>query len=82
MTGTEEETKMREQLMKAMQRSQLVNMMYIAKDGSVTKRRVKVIKMVGDSFQAFCFTRHARRTFLISNVLAIIPIVSKGREVV
>ncbi|MGE7840031.1 transcriptional regulator [Lysinibacillus sp. NPDC093712] len=73
---------MREQLIKAMQRSQLVNMMYIAKDGSVTKRRVKVIKMVGDSFQAFCFTRHARRTFLISNVLAIIPIVSKGREVI
>jgi len=73
---------MREQLMKAMQRNQLVNMMYIAKDGSVTKRQVKVIKIVGDSFQAFCFTRHARRTFLISNVLAIIPIVSKGREVV
>lgn len=73
---------MREQLMKAMQRNQLVNMMYIAKDGSVTKRQVKVIKIVGDSFRAFCFTRHARRTFLISNVLAIIPIVSKGREVV
>ncbi len=74
---------MREQLIKAMQRNQLVNMMYIAKDGSViTKRRVKVIKIVGDSFQAFCFTRHARRTFLISNVLAVIPIVRKGREVV
>jgi len=73
---------MREQLMKAMQRNQLVNMMYIAKDGSVTKRQVKVIKIVGGTFQAFCFTRHARRTFLISNVLAIIPIVSKGREVV
>ncbi|MFJ5766534.1 transcriptional regulator [Lysinibacillus sp. NPDC093210] len=73
---------MREQLIKAMHRNQLVNMMYIAKDGSVTKRRIKVIKIVGDSFQAFCFTRHARRTFLISNVLAIIPIVSKGREVV
>jgi len=82
VTGTEEETKMREQLMKAMQRNQLVNMMYIAKDGSVTKRQVKVIKIVGGTFQAFCFTRHARRTFLISNVLAIIPIVSKGREVV
>jgi len=73
---------MREQLMKAMQRNQLVNMMYIAKDGSVTKRQVKVIRIVGGTFQAFCFTRHARRTFLISNVLAIIPIVSKGREVV
>ncbi|MGE7676096.1 transcriptional regulator [Lysinibacillus sp. NPDC094403] len=73
---------MREQLIKAMQRKQLVNMMYVAKDGSVTKRRVKVIKIVGDSFQAFCFTRHAKRTFLISNVLAAIPFVSKEREVV
>lgn len=54
---------MREQLIKAMQRNQLVNMMYVAKDGSITKRRVKVIKIVGDSFQAFCFTRHAKRTF-------------------
>ncbi|MEE3805478.1 transcriptional regulator [Lysinibacillus fusiformis] len=73
---------MREQLIKAMQRNQLVNMMYVSKNGSVTKRQVKVIKIVGDSFQAFCFTRHAKRTFLISNVLAVIPVVSKERGVV
>ncbi|MFT9819113.1 transcriptional regulator [Lysinibacillus sp. NPDC056185] len=74
---------MREQLIKAMQRNQLVNIMYVAKDGSVTKRRVKVIKIVGDLFQAFCFTRCAKkRTFLISNVLVVIPFVSKGREVI
>ncbi|MGE7694750.1 transcriptional regulator [Lysinibacillus sp. NPDC094177] len=73
---------MREQLIKAMQRNQLVNMIYVAKDGSVTKRRIKVIKIVGDLFQAFCFTRCAKRTFLISNVLVVIPFVSKGREVI
>ena len=77
-----EEIAMREQLIKAMQRNQLMNMMYVSKTGSVTKRRVKIIKIVGDSFQAFCFTRQAKRTFLISNVLAVIPVVSKGREVV
>lgn len=73
---------MREQLIKAMQRNQLMNMMYVSKNGSVTKRRIKIIKVFGDSFQAFCFTRNAKRTFLISNVLAVIPIVNKGREVV
>ncbi len=58
-----------------------MNLIYVSKTGSITKRRVKIIKIVGDSFQAFCFTRQAKRTFLISNVLAVVPIV-KGREVV
>ncbi|GAA3347278.1 transcriptional regulator [Lysinibacillus sp. FSL R7-0073] len=73
---------MREQLIKAMQRNQLVDIMYIAKNGSVTKRRVRVIKIVGDSFQAFCFTRQAKRSFIIRNVLAVTPVFRKEREVV
>ncbi len=73
---------MREQLIKAMQRNQLINMMYVSKNGSVTKRRVKVIKIIGNSFQAFCFTRHSKRTFIINNVLAIVPFVPKEREIV
>ncbi|MFS0819687.1 transcriptional regulator [Lysinibacillus sp. 1P01SD] len=73
---------MREQLIKAMQRNQLINMMYVSKNGSVTKRRVKVIKIVGDSFQAFCFTRNSKRTFIINNVLAVVPVFKKEREVV
>ncbi|MEK5332027.1 transcriptional regulator [Lysinibacillus sp. FSL W8-0992] len=73
---------MKEQLIKAMQRNQVVNMMYIAKDGSVTKRRVKVIKIIGDSFQAYCFTRQAKRTFMIDSVLAVVPIIHKERSVV
>ncbi|ACA40714.1 transcriptional regulator [Lysinibacillus sphaericus CBAM5] len=77
-----EETTMREQLIKAMQRNQLVDIMYIAKNGSVTKRRVRVIKIVGDSLQAFCFTRQAKRSFIIQNILAVTPVFRKEREVV
>lgn len=75
---------MREQLIKAMQcnHNHLVNIMYVAKDSSVSKRHVKVIKIVGDLFQAFCFTRCAKRTFFISNVLIVISFVSKECEVV
>ena len=73
---------MKEQLIKAMQRNQLLNMMYMAKDGQVSKRSIKVIKIVGDSFQAFCFTRQAKRTFMIDNVLAVVPVFHKERSVV
>ncbi|WCH46365.1 transcriptional regulator [Lysinibacillus sp. OF-1] len=73
---------MREQLIKVMQRKQLVNMMYVSKNGSVTKRHIKIIKIVGDSFQAYCFNRQAKRTFMIDSVLAVVPIFPKEREVI
>lgn len=54
---------MKEQLIKSMQRNQIVSMMYMAKDGKVSKRSIKIIKIIGDSFQAYCFSRKAKRTF-------------------
>lgn len=72
---------MRDQLVKAMQRNQIMNMMYLAKSGEVSKRRIKIIKVVGDSFQAYCFNRQAKRTFMIDSVLAVVPIVHKERSV-
>ena len=73
---------MKEQLVKAMQRNQLLKMMYMAKDGIVSKRHIKIIKIVGVSFQAYCFTRKAKRTFMIDSVLAVVPISHKERSVV
>lgn len=73
---------MRDQLVKAMQRNQIVNMMYMAKDGTVSKRRIKIIKVAGDTFQAYCFTRQDKRTFMIDSVLAVVPVIHKEREVV
>ncbi|MCY9549032.1 transcriptional regulator [Lysinibacillus xylanilyticus] len=73
---------MKEQLIKAMQRNQIMNMMYLAKSGEVTKRRIKIIKVVGDSFQVYCFNRQAKRTFMIDSVFAVVPVSRKEREVV
>lgn len=73
---------MKEQLIKAMQRNQLLNMMYMAKDGNMSKRRIKIIKIAGNSFQAYCFTRQAKRTFMIDSVLAVVPIIQRERSVV
>ena len=68
---------MKEQLIKAMQYHQLVMIMYISKSGEITQRRVKLLKISGDKFQAFCFMKHEKRTFIIGNVLAMLPINKK-----
>ncbi|MGG0663299.1 transcriptional regulator [Viridibacillus arvi] len=73
---------MKEQLIKAMQRNQLVDLMYISKSGEISKRRVKVIKITSDSFQAYCFLKNAKRTFILDNVLAAIPVMHREREVI
>lgn len=73
---------MKGQLLKVLQRNQLVDMMYIAKSGEISKRRIKVLKITDDSFSAFCFLKQAKRNFIIDNVLAIIPVIRKEREVI
>ena len=73
---------MKEQLIKAMQRNQLVDIMYIAKDGVISKRRIKAVKLIGDKLQAYCFVKHAKRTFFINNVLAVLPVIHRERSIV
>lgn len=73
---------MNEQLIKAMQRNQIIDIMYMSKDGTITKRRLKLISVAGDTVQAYCFMRHAKRTFIIDNVLAIAPVAYKERGII
>ena len=70
---------MREQLLKAMQHNQILDIMYIAKDQSITKRRIKLIKIAGEHVQAYCFSRHAKRNFIVDNILAVHPLNKKAR---
>lgn len=73
---------MKYELIKAMQRNQLLDIMYIAKDGVISKRRIKIVKLIGEKFQAYCFTKNAKRTFIIDSVLAVAPVTYKERGVV
>lgn len=65
---------MKTQLIIMLERNQLVEMIYMAKNGEISKRRIKVLKVIDDQFTAFCFTKFSPRTFIIENVLAIMPI--------
>ena len=73
---------MNEVILKSMKSGQIVEVMYMAKNGQVTKRRLKVIKLQSDSFQAYCFLRNTKRTFKVDNVLALIPITRKESAVI
>lgn len=69
---------MKDEITKAMQHNQIIDIIYMAKDRTFTKRRVKLIKIAGDTVQAYCFTRHAKRTFKFENILAIYPLINKA----
>nr|WP_245402510.1 transcriptional regulator [Psychrobacillus psychrodurans] len=53
--------------------------MYISKVGEISKRKIRLLKVQGDLFHAYCFKQHAKRTFRIDNVLAIVPIIKPER---
>lgn len=72
----------KESILKSLQRGQIVDVIYMSKNGEVTKRRLKVIKIHGESFQAYCFLRNTKRTFKIDNILALIPVTKKENAVI
>ncbi|KAA0944142.1 transcriptional regulator [Sporosarcina sp. ANT_H38] len=73
---------MRNQLVKSAEYNQVLIMMYLAKDGSISKRRINVLQIGEASFRAYCFLRKSKRTFIIDNVLALVPIVHRERRVI
>ena len=70
------------QLIKSVRYNESLNMMYIANDGVISKRRVKVLQVNEDSFQAYCFLRRSKRTFRIDNVLALVPVIQRESMVI
>nr|WP_255723654.1 transcriptional regulator [Sporosarcina sp. ACRSL] len=56
--------------------------MYMAADGSISGRRIRVIQVGEVSFRAYCYLRKSKRTFTIDNVLALVPVSHKERMIV
>jgi len=72
----------RNQLIKSLRYNQSLDMMYMAKSGIVTKRRIQVLQVDDGSFRAYCFLRKSKRTFRIDNVLALVPVIQKESMVI
>lgn len=73
---------MKAQILKAFKHQQVIEMMYMANDGGISQRRVKVLRVSGESFQAYCFLRREKRTFKMENVLSAYPVMKKERMIV
>ena len=73
---------MRVELVKSMERNYILDMMYMAKDGAISKRRIKVMQVGEVSFRAYCYLRKSNRTFKIDNILALVPVTSRERMVI
>lgn len=73
---------MRNQLDKSMKYGESVDMMYIANDGAISKRRIKVLHVNEGNFHAYCYLRKSKRTFRIDNVLALVPVVVRESMVI
>ncbi|WP_231885672.1 transcriptional regulator [Sporosarcina psychrophila] len=57
---------MRNQLVKSVKYSEHLDMMYMAADGSISKRRISVLQVGEVSFRAYCYLRKSKRTFSLS----------------
>ncbi|WP_233191932.1 transcriptional regulator [Sporosarcina sp. P34] len=66
----------------AMEYGETLEIMCMAKDGSISKRRVKVLQVRETSFRAYCFLRRSKRTYLTDNVLVAVPVMHKERVVI
>ncbi|VDH00264.1 Uncharacterised protein [Lysinibacillus sphaericus] len=73
---------MRKTLERAVRYGETLEMMYFAKDSSVTKRRINVLQVGDKSFRAYCHLRESKRTFVIENVLALVPVIERERAVI
>jgi len=72
----------RNQLVKSMKYNESLDMIYMANDGQISKRRIRVLQVGDVSFRAYCFLRKSNRTFTNDNVLALVPIKMKGNTVI
>lgn len=62
---------MRNQVLKMYERSEVAEMIYMCADGTLTKRRLKILSVHRDSFIAYCYLRRAQRTFKVERVLSL-----------
>ena len=73
---------LRKQLLKLLERNEVAEIIYMRADEKLTQRRLKLITVSEDTFNAWCFLRKEQRTFRIDRVLAVRRIIKRERDVI
>lgn len=62
---------MRALLGRAISSGEILEMIYLSKGEIISQRKIKIVKLYEDSFQAYCLIRRQYRTFKFQNALSI-----------
>ncbi|WP_223700626.1 hypothetical protein [Sutcliffiella deserti] len=57
-----------------------VQIIYMAKNGTITQRNITILKLTNLSVIAYCHLRKTNRTFLYENILSFAPIKKPRKE--
>lgn len=68
---------MKKTLEKAAQTGTKINLMYISRSGTVSKRVIYIISYTNERIVGYCYMRRSIRTFNIKNILAVEQIEQK-----
>lgn len=68
---------MRIELIKSMEWNHVLDMIYMAKDGAISKQSIKILQVADVSVRAYCYLWKSNRTFKINNTLALVPVISR-----
>jgi len=67
------------ELIKKTEWNHVLDMIYMAKDGAICKRSIKILQVGDVSVKAYCYLLKSDRTFKIDNILARVPFTSSER---
>ncbi|MGE6261147.1 hypothetical protein ACQKCU_25275 [Heyndrickxia sporothermodurans] len=67
-------------LLRSVETGERLEMIYISNKGEISQRVIRLEKVIGESFRAYCYSRKQIRTFKISNILSIVPIKKQYRR--
>lgn len=73
---------MRNTLNRSLKYNLLLDMIYMTREGQISRRRVTVLQLGETTFRAYCHMRGARRTFAIDNILALVPVNTREKVVI
>ena len=73
---------MRIELVESLEWIGVLDRVYMAKDGAISKRSIKRRQAGNVSVRAYCYLQKSNRAFKIDNFLACVPFTSSERTVV
>ncbi|MCA0983209.1 hypothetical protein LCL89_03995 [Halobacillus yeomjeoni] len=58
-----------------------LEMIYVTKQGELSQRTVRIIEVRNSHILAYCFSKRQVRSFLKENVLSVLPVQKRGRNI-